>query len=83
MKKISGQTVQKEDLKVIGKDISERFKQLCNFKNISLNEISSLTKIPYKNLKEIESGTKMISLKEAKIIASILDVSPQYLISGN
>ena len=69
MKKISGDFVQQEDLKVIGKDISDRFKKLCNLKNISLNEISSLTKIPYKNLKEIESGNKMMSLKEAKLIS--------------
>lgn len=80
--KISGNSVAKEDLKIIGKSIGKRIITLRKLKKITQKELSKKTKISLLAMSKIENGKKMISIEEAKTIAKILNSNPKFIIGG-
>lgn len=79
---ISGEKVQKEDLKIVGPEISKRLKSLRRKNNISQKLLSKKSKVSKEDISQIEQMKKMINVGQAKKIAKVLKVSPEYLIAG-
>ncbi len=77
-----GDEVHKNDLKQIGVPLGMRLKSAREKKNLTQEALEKLSNVSQATISKIESGSKMVSNNEAKSIAKVLGVTPQYLIAG-
>lgn len=79
---ISGELVAQEDLKIVGAEISKRLKSLRRKNSISQELLSQKSKVIKSDISKIEQAKQMITIGQAKKIAKVLKVTPQFLIAG-
>jgi ribosome-binding protein aMBF1 (putative translation factor) len=80
---IDGEEVQKRDLAIIGSEVGGRLRAAREKLGFSQEKLESLSKVSQSTISKIESGSRMISNGEAKSLAKVLDVTPQFLIAGD
>lgn len=79
---IDGDEVHAKDLEELGPVVGKRLKVARNNKGFSQEQLENKSKVSQSTISKIESGSKMISVEEAKKLAKVLEVTPQFLIAG-
>lgn len=79
---IDGELVQKEDLDVLGADLGRRLLQARKAKKLTQESLEKKSKVSQSTISKIEKGSRMISIGEAKSLAKVLGVTPEFLIAG-
>lgn len=74
------EVVQKEDLKALGNIFATRIKFLCKSNKITVKDLEKKSKV---KLDQVLKSKRFITINEAKSLAKVLKVTPEYVIAGD
>jgi ribosome-binding protein aMBF1 (putative translation factor) len=80
---ISGERLHEDDLHKVGRAVGTRLKNAREAKSFSQEALEKVSKVSQSTISKIESGRRMISGNEARALAKVLGVTPQFLIAGD
>lgn len=79
---IPGEVIEKEDLKIIGKTMGNRLKNLRLKNKLTQSVLEKKSKVKKTRISLIERAQSIMSINEAKSLAKALKVTPEWLVAG-